>query len=147
MSKSLLSLQNERRQAERRNVGYERRTLPDRRKKSVPVSEERRGIARRILEQRRMQERRMHEFQKNVFQKDVLEKEEHALITSRGIDEEEMEDNSDKIKEVTPPKYENIYQDDLARGVTESDINIIAIGLAIVGITIVTFILYQFVFI
>ena len=40
MPKSLLALQNDRRMAERRHVGYERRNLPDRRKKSEEVSEE-----------------------------------------------------------------------------------------------------------
>ena len=145
MPKSLLSLQNERRQAERRHVGYERRTLPDRRKNSVPVSQERRGIKRRLLEERRMQERRMHEFQKNIIQKDVLEKEEHALITSRGIDEEEMEDNSKEIKEVSPPKYEKIYEDELSKGISNEEINITTIGIMIISIVVFTFILYKFI--
>ena len=97
MPKSLLALQNDRRMAERRHAGYERRNLPDRRKKSEEVSEERRRKERRVLHERRMQERRMHDFQTNIMKKDVLEKEEHALITSRGLDEEEMEDNSNEI--------------------------------------------------
>ena len=145
MPKSLLALQNERRQAERRHVGYERRTLPDRRVKSVPVSEERRGIKRRLLEERRMQERRMHEFQKNILQKDVLEKEEHALITSRGLDEEEMEDNSKEIKEATPPKYEKIYEDELSKEISSDEINTTTIGIVIVSIVVFTFILYKFI--
>ncbi len=145
MPKSLLGLQNDRRIAERRHSGYERRNLPDRRNKSVEVSEERRRVQRRIHEERRMQDRRMDEFQKNVMKKDVLEKEEHALITSRGIDEEEMEDNRSEIKEAAPPKYERIYEDDLASG--ERPFNITTIVIAICSILIATLILYQFVFI
>ena len=82
--KSLLSIQNQRRNSERRQDGNERRSLQDRRVKSVPVAEERRKKERRILE-----ERRMNDFQKNIIQKDVLEKEEYALIISRGLDEDE----------------------------------------------------------
>ena len=145
MPKSLLALQNDRRMAERRHVGYERRNLPDRRKKSEEVSEERRRKERRILHERRMQERRMHEFQKNIMKKDVLEKEEHALITSRGLDEEEMEDNSNEIKEVTPPKYEKIYEDELSKGTIDDELNITTIGILIAGIVVFTFILYKFI--
>ena len=145
MSKSLLALQNDRRIAERRHVGYERRNLPDRRKKSEEVSEERRRKERRILHERRMQERRMHDFQTNIMKKDVLEKEEHALITSRGLDEEEMEDNSNDIKEVIPPKYEKIYEDELSKGTIDDELNITTIGIAIVGIVVFTFILYKFI--
>ena len=145
MPKSLLALQNDRRMAERRHVGYERRNLPDRRKKSEEVSEERRRKERRILHERRMQERRMHEFQKNIMKKDVLEKEEHALITSRGLDEEEMEDNSNEIKEVTPPKYEKIYEDELSKGTIDDELNITTIGISIVSIVVFTFILYKFI--
>jgi len=145
MPKSLLGLQNDRRIAERRHSGYERRNLPDRRNQSVEVSEERRRVQRRIHEERRMQDRRMDEFQKNVMKKEVLEKEEHALITSRGIDEEEMEDNGSEIKEAAPPKYERIYEDDLASG--ERPFNITTIVIAICSILIATLILYQFVFI
>ncbi len=145
MPKSLLALQNDRRMAERRHVGYERRNLPDRRKKSEEVSEERRRKERRILHERRMQERRMHEFQKNIMKKDVLEKEEHALITSRGLDEEEMEDNSNEIKEVTPPKYEKIYEDELSKEISNEEVNITTIGISIVGIVVFTFILYKFI--
>ena len=145
MSKSLLALQNDRRIAERRHVGCERRNLPDRRKKSEEVSEERRRKERRILHERRMQERRMHDFQTNIMKKDVLEKEEHALITSRGLDEEEMEDNSNDIKEVIPPKYEKIYEDELSKGTIDDELNITTIGIAIVGIVVFTFILYKFI--
>lgn len=145
MPKSLLALQNDRRMAERRHVGYERRNLPDRRKKSEEVSEERRRKERRILHERRMQERRMHDFQTNIMKKDVLEKEEHALITSRGLDEEEMEDNSNEIKEVTPPKYEKIYEDELSKEISNEEVNITTIGISIVGIVVFTFILYKFI--
>ena len=145
MPKSLLALQNDRRIAERRHAGYERRNLPDRRKKSEEVSEERRRKERRVLHERRMQERRMHDFQTNIMKKDVLEKEEHALITSRGLDEEEMEDNSNEIKEVTPPKYEKIYEDELSKEISNEEINITTIGISIVGIVVFTFILYKFI--
>lgn len=145
MPKSLLALQNDRRMAERRHVGYERRNLPDRRKKSEEVSEERRRKERRILHERRMQERRMHDFQTNIMKKDVLEKEEHALITSRGLDEEEMEDNSNEIKEANPPKYEKIYEDELSKEISNEEINITTIGISIVGIVVFTFILYKFI--
>ncbi len=139
MPKSLLAIQNDRRSSERRQVGSERRSLPDRRQKSVEVNEDRRRKQRRILEQRRMQERRMHNFQTNILNKDVLEKEEHALIISSGLDEEETQDHL--------PKYEKIYENELAKGFTDSDINTTIVGLTIVGIAIATFILYQFVFI
>ena len=145
MSKSLLGLQNDRRIAERRRVGFERRILSDRRKKSEEFSEERRKKERRILEERRMQERRMRDFQTNIMKKDILEPEEHALITSRGLDEEAMEDNKNEMKEVLPPKYEKIFEDDLAKGITEEEINTTAIGTAIVGIVVFTFILYKFI--
>jgi hypothetical protein len=145
MPKSLLALQNDRRMAERRHVGYERRNLPDRRKKSEEVSEERRRKERRVLHERRMQERRMHDFQTNIMKKDVLEKEEHALITSRGLDEEEMEDNSNEIKEVIPPKYEKIYEDELSKGFIDDELNMTTIGIAIVSIVVFTFILYKFI--
>jgi hypothetical protein len=145
MPKSLLALQNDRRKTERRHFSYERRNLPDRREKSVPVSEERRENTRRTHNDRRKQDRRMGEFQKNIMKKEVLEKEEHALITSRGIDEEEMEDNRSEIKEAATPKYERIYEDDLASG--ERPFNITTIVIAICSILIATLILYQFVFI
>ena len=145
MPKSLLALQNDRRMAERRHVGYERRNISDRRKKSEEVSEERRRKERRVLHERRMQERRMYDFQKNIMKKDVLEKEEHALITSRGLDEEEMEDNSNEIKEANPPKYEKIYEDELSKGTIDDELNITTIGISIIGIVVFTFILYKFI--
>ena len=85
--KSLLSIQNERRLSERRQEAYERRGIQDRRTAYAPVAEERRQMERRVLEERRIKERRMDDFQKNIMRKDVLEPEEHALITSRGLDE------------------------------------------------------------